>query len=396
MYITTEEDLIALCERLKQSAVLALDTEFVREKTYYHRLGLIQVASDGVCAVIDPIQIRNLDPFLDLIRNPKTTKVFHAARQDLEILYRLTGDVVRPVFDTQIAASVVGWGQQISFVKIVHKVIGKKIHKSETYTDWCRRPLSENQIEYALDDVRYLFPVYEKLIKVLRKLSREEWLADEFRFLEDPESFEPPGPKKLFMRIKNVRSLAPRNLAVMCELAAWRQQEAQTRDCLAKHIIRDESLLEIARKAPRGEQDLGHIRGFHRKEATRSSKEILAAIQRGLEMPEDQIPRLPELDVYRSPPGVEELLAAYVQVRADELKVEPTVLADRKKIHDFVKCYYQGKSSVEGHFLYRGWRKEGIGTLLHSVLKGEQCLTIGEEGQLQVLPVDCDSPQPSS
>jgi ribonuclease D len=113
-------------------------------------------------------------------------------------------------------------------------------------------------------------------------------------------------------------------------------------------------------------------------------------------MPEDQIPRLPELDVYRSPPGVEELLAAYVQVRADELKVEPTVLADRKKIHDFVKCYYQGKSSVEGHFLYRGWRKEGIGTLLHSVLKGEQCLTIGEEGQLQVLPVDCDSPQPSS
>ena len=182
----------------------------------------------------------------------------------------------------------------------------------------------------------------------------------------------------------------------MCELAAWRQQEAQTRDCLAKHIIRDESLLEIARKAPRGEQDLGHIRGFHRKEATRSSKEILAAIQRGLEMPEDQIPRLPELDVYRSPPGVEELLAAYVQVRADELKVEPTVLADRKKIHDFVKCYYQGKSSVEGHFLYRGWRKEGIGTLLHSVLKGEQCLTIGEEGQLQVLPVDCDSPQSSS
>ena len=192
--------------------------------------------------------------------------------------------------------------------------------------------MSENQIEYALDDVRYLFPVYEKLIKVLRKLSREEWLADEFRFLEDPEiSGGPPGPKKLFMKIKNVRSLAPRSLAVMCELAAWRQQEAQTRDCLAKHIIRDESLLEIARKAPRDDQGLGHIRGFHRKEATRSSKEILAAIQRGLEMPEDQIPRLPELDIYRSPPGVEELLVAYVQVRADELKVEPTVLADRKK-----------------------------------------------------------------
>ena len=162
MYLTTDEDLASLCERLKSSTILALDTEFVREKTYYHQLGLIQVSDGTTSAAIDPLQISNLEPFLDLIRNQNTVKVFHAARQDLEILYRLCGSMVLPIFDTQIAASLVGWGSQISFAKIVDKVLGKKINKSETYTDWCRRPLSESQIEYALDDVRLLFPVYEK------------------------------------------------------------------------------------------------------------------------------------------------------------------------------------------------------------------------------------------
>ncbi|MCH8156892.1 MAG: ribonuclease D [Nitrospinae bacterium] len=386
MYITTEEDLIALCERLKPSSVLALDTEFVRERTYYHRLGLIQVASESVCAVIDPIRIRNIDPFLDLIKNQNTLKVFHAARQDLEIMHRLCGDVLRPVFDTQIAASVVGWGAQISFAKIVHKVLGKKIHKAETYTDWCRRPLSDSQIEYALDDVRLLFPVYQKLVAVLKKYKREDWLEGEFKFLEDPENFKAPEPQRLFARIKNVRSLFPQNLAVMYELSAWREGEAQNRDCLAKSIVRDEPLLEIARKLPKDEQGLGQIRGFHRKEVARSSKEIFAAIQKGLQTPEDQIPQLPEVDVYHAPPGVEELLAAHVRVRAEELKIEATVLADRKKIHDFVKCYEQNKN-MEDHALYRGWRKEGIGTLLYSVLKGEQGLAIGKEGRLKVLPL---------
>ncbi|KMP11944.1 ribonuclease D [Candidatus Nitromaritima sp. SCGC AAA799-C22] len=394
MYITTEDDLAALCDRLKSSNTLALDTEFVREKTYYHRLGLIQVSDGDICAAIDPIRINTLDPFLDLIRNSNTIKVFHAARQDLEILYRLCGDVVLPVFDTQIAASVVGWGSQISFAKIVHKVVGKKIHKSETYTDWCRRPLSDSQIEYALDDVRLLFPVYQKLMKVLRKLKREEWLEGEFKSLEDPENFKSPEPGKLFTKIKNVRSLSPRNLAVMYELAAWREEEARARDCLARNIVRDEPLLEIARKLPKDTQAMGQIRGFHRKEVSRSSLQILQAIQRGLKVPEDQIPQLPQLEIYSAPPGVEELLAAFVQIRADELKIEPSVLADRKRIHDFVKCYDQGRD-LEGHPLFRGWRKEAIGSLLYSFLQGQQGLAIGKEGRLKILPLDNHNPDPA-
>ena len=158
MYITSADQLNDFCSRLHSAKVLAVDTEFVRERTYFHRIGLIQVAGNNECAAIDPIQLDDLTPLLELLKDPNKTKVFHAARQDLEILVRLCGQVIPPVFDTQIAAALVGWGSQISFAKLIQKALGKRIHKTETYTDWCRRPLSENQIQYAIDDVRYLMP----------------------------------------------------------------------------------------------------------------------------------------------------------------------------------------------------------------------------------------------
>ena len=387
MYLKTDQGLADFCDHLNSSPVLAIDTEFVRERTYYHKLGLIQVSDGTHFAAIDPIHISNLEPFLNLVRNQSTVKVFHAARQDLEILHRLCDGVIQPVFDTQIAASVVGWGSQISFAKIVNKVLGKKIDKSETYTDWCRRPLSERQIEYALDDVRLLFPVYENLKKVLKRLNREEWLQGEFIPLEDPDNFKAPNLEKLYMRIKNIRTLAPKNFAIICELAQWREKEAQVRDCLAKSIVRDESLLELARKAPIDSEGLSRIRGLHKNEITRSKKNILAAIQKGLNLPLDQIPKLPEFEIYKAPPGIEEMLSALVQIRADKLKIEPSVLADRKKINDFVKCFDQ-KLSLENHPLFCGWRKQAIGNQLYLALTGEMALAIGENGKLVNFSVD--------
>jgi len=387
MYLTTDQGLADFCDQLNSSPILAIDTEFVRERTYYHKLGLIQVSDGTHCAAIDPIHISNLEPFLNLVRNQNTVKVFHAARQDLEILHRLCNGVIQPVFDTQIAASVVGWGSQISFAKIVSKVLGKKIDKSETYTDWCRRPLSEQQIEYALDDVRLLFPVYENLKKVLKRLNREEWLQGEFIPLEDPDNFKAPNLEKLYMRSKNIRTLAPKNFAIICELAQWREKEAQVRDCLAKNIVRDESLLELARKAPIGSEELSRIRGLHKNEITRSKKNILAAIQRGLNLPLDQIPKLPEFEIYKAPPGIEEMLSALVQIRAEKLKIEPSVLADRKKINDFVKCFDQ-KRSLENHPLFCGWRKQAIGNQLYLALTGEMALAIGKKGKLISFSVD--------
>ena len=387
MYLTTDQGLVDFCGQLNSSPVLAIDTEFVRERTYYHKLGLIQVSDGTHCAAIDPIHISNLEPFLNLVRNQNTVKVFHAARQDLEILHRLCDGVIQPVFDTQIAASVVGWGSQISFAKIVNKVLGKNIDKSETYTDWCRRPLSERQIEYALDDVRLLFPVYENLKKVLKRLNREEWLQGEFIPLEDPDNFKAPNLEKLYMRIKNIRTLAPKNFAAICELAQWREKEAQVRDCLAKNIVRDESLLELARKTPIDSEGLSRIRGLHKNEITRSKKNILAAIQRGLNLPLDQIPKLPEFEIYKAPPGIEEMLSALVQIRAEKLKIEPSVLADRKKINDFVKCFDQ-KLSLENHPLFCGWRKQAIGDQLYLALTGEMALAIGKNGKLVNFSVD--------
>ncbi len=387
MYLTTEKGLADFCGQLKSSPTLAIDTEFVRERTYYHKLGLIQVFDGKYCAAIDPIRISNLKPFLDLVCNQNTIKVFHAARQDLEILHRLCDGLIQPVFDTQIAASVVGWGAQISFAKIVNKVLGKKIDKSETYTDWCRRPLSERQIEYALDDVRLLIPVYENLKKVLKKLGREEWLRGEFALLENPDSFKTPKLEKLFLRIKNIRTLEPKNFAVICELIQWREGEAQARDCLARNIARDESLMELARKAPTDIEGLGFIRGLHKNEITRSKKNILAAIQRGLKIPLDQIPKIPELELYKSPPGIEEMLSAIVQIRAEQLKIEPSVLADRKKINDFVKCFDRNLS-IERHSLLCGWRKQAIGNQLYSALTGKVALAIGKNRKLIDISID--------
>ena len=192
------------------------------------------------------------------------------------------------------------------------------------------------------------------------------------------------------MRIKNVRTLAPQNFAIICELVLWREQEAQARDCLAKHVIRDESLMELARKAPIDIEGLSRIRGLHTNEIARSKQKILAAIQRGLNLPQDEIPKLPELEIYKAPPGVEEMLSAFVQIRADQLKIEPSVLADRRKINDFVKCFEQ-KLGFEDHPLLCGWRKQAIGDQLHLVLMGQRALAIEKNGKLRDFPIETDS-----
>ena len=318
MYITSADKLKEFCDNLQSAEVLVVDTEFVRERTYFHRIGLIQVGGGEHFAAIDPIALPDMTPLLELLKDPKKIKVFHAARQDLEILVRLCGQVIPPVFDTQIAAALVGWGTQISFAKIVHKALGKKIHKSETYTDWCRRPLSDNQIEYAIDDVRYLMPVYKKIVDRLTRMGRLEWVRGEVMDWEDPNTFALPDPQKRFMKIKNLRSLKSRNLTVLQEIAAWREGEAVKRDCLAKSIIRDETLLEIARKIPRDTKTLSGIRGMYQKEMSKGGVAILKAIETAMEVAEDDLIELPESNGHATTRGVEELLAAYVQIRSEQ------------------------------------------------------------------------------
>ncbi len=387
MYITTSDQLNEFCESLEASDVLAVDTEFVRERTYFHRIGLIQVAGKDGCAAIDPILLNDLTPLLEILKDPTKIKVFHAARQDLEILVKLCGQVIPPVFDTQVAAALVGWGSQISFAKLIQKAIGKHIHKSETYTDWCRRPLSQNQINYAIDDVRYLMPAYEKLLEKLKQLKRSDWVAGEVKNWEDPATFALPDPQTRFLKIKSLRSLKPRNLAVLRELAAWRESVAVSRDCLAKSIVRDESLLEIARKIPTDVKELSSVRGFHPKEVGKSGADIIKAVERGNAVPEDELPTLPESDGYSTTRGIEELLSAFVQIRCEELKIEPSVLADRKKIHSFA-THFEQKLDMNEHFLLQGWRRECIGEPMLKLLNGEVGLKINPSGEVALIPIE--------
>jgi len=390
MYITSSDQLKDFCASLQSSDVLAVDTEFVRERTYFHRIGLIQVAGKvagkDACAAIDPVLLKDLTPLLELLKDPNKIKVFHAARQDLEILVRLCGQVIPPVFDTQVAAALVGWGSQISFAKLIQKALGKRIHKSETYTDWCRRPLSQNQIDYAIDDVRYLMPAYERLLDRLKQLKRNDWVAGEVRIWEDPATFALPDPQKRFLKIKSLRSLKPRNLAVLRELAGWRESVAVSRDCLAKSIVRDETLLEIARKMPREIKELSALRGFHHKEVGKSGAAIIQAVAKGNEVAEEDLPSLPESDGYSTVRGIEELLSAFVQIRSEELKIEPSVLADRKRIHSFASSFEQ-KLDMSENFLLQGWRRECIGEPMLSLLMGEVGLKINPSGQVALIPL---------
>ena len=386
MYITSSDQLKDFCKSLDSSDVLAVDTEFVRERTYFHRVGLIQVAGRNGCAAIDPILLDDLTPLLEIFKDPNKIKIFHAARQDLEILVRLCGQVIPPVFDTQIAAALVGWGSQISFAKLIQKALGKRIHKSETYTDWCRRPLSQNQIHYAIDDVRYLMPAYERLLEKLKQLKRFDWMEGEVAIWEDPDTFALPDPQLRYMKIKNLRSLKPKNIAVLRELAAWRERVAVNRDCLAKSIVRDETLLEIARKMPSDIKDLYSIRGFHQKEIGKSGKAIIESIKKGNAVPEDELPILPESDGHSTTRGIEELLSAFVQIRSEELKIEPSVLADRKRIHSFA-THFEQRMNLDEHFLLKGWRKECIGKPMLSLLNGEVGLKINPLGQVTLIPL---------
>ncbi|CAI2718726.1 ribonuclease D [Nitrospina watsonii] len=384
MYVTTESELADLVDRLQGCTELIIDTEFVREKTYFHRLGLVQLAANGVFAAVDPIAVPNLDPLIDLIKRRDVLKVFHAGKQDLEILYQLAGEVIQPVFDTQVAAAMIGWGAQISFAKLVKRATGKRLHKNETYSDWCRRPLSNNQIEYALDDVRFLVPVYEKVVAQLKKLNRLEWVQEELKSLTDADQFELPDPYTQFMRVKNVRTLKPRQMAVLREVAAWREMEARRRDCLAKFIIRDETLLQMARQNIETVKQLHDLRGINGKEINHHGEKLLELIQRGRAVPESECPDLPEGTSYATNRGVEELLAAYVQIRSEELKIEPHLLADRKLIHSFVACHEQ-EEGLEEHPLFEGWRKHLIGSDLHLILEGQQGLIINKKGRVTLI-----------
>ncbi|HHJ98684.1 MAG TPA: ribonuclease D [Actinobacteria bacterium] len=362
--------------------VVAVDTEFMRERTYYARLCLVQLGTAEESFVVDAVALEGkLEPLARLLTAPRVVKVVHAGSQDVEILLRATGSTVAPVFDTQIAATLAGFSVQVGYAQLVKDLLGVHVDKSDTFTDWAARPLTPEQVEYAEADVRYLPQVYERLYERLEREGRLAWLAEDFERLADPQTYE-VDPREQYHRVKRASSLDRRSLAVLRELAAWREAEAQRRNTPKRWLISDESLVEIARRTPGSVAELSGIRGVNDKVASRSGAAVIAAIRAGQAVPEDELPQLPRKD--RIPSGaqaVADLLSAVLRIRAREHNVATTLLASRDELERFAA------GDRDGHPLSTGWRRTLVGAELAAIADGATAVRV-KDGRVAVIPVE--------
>jgi ribonuclease D len=378
--ITTTDELAAFCKSLAGAEFIAVDTEFMRERTYWPKLCLAQVAGPDEAAAIDSLaEGIDLSPLDELMADPKVLKVFHAARQDLEIFYLRMNKVPGPLFDTQVAAMVCGHGEAASYESLATKLAKARIDKSSRFTDWSRRPLSERQITYAISDVTHLRVVFEHLRRQLEKTGRLSWIAEEMAVLNDPATYR-ADPELAWRRLKP-RGASPRLLGVLKEVAAWRERTAQRIDIPRQRLLRDEQLLEIASHAPKTVEELALTRGLGRGFAEGwQGREILEAIEKARKMPEAQLPsreRPPEQ--LRAPGAVVDLLRTLLRLKAEQADVAARLVASADEIDRLAA----GKRDL--HVLH-GWRNEIFGRDAVALLEGRVALALDGE-HARILPV---------
>ncbi len=385
--IIDTEALAALCERLANSKHVTVDTEFIREKTYWPKLCLIQVAGEDEAACIDPLaEGIDLEPFFALMRNTNVLKIFHAARQDLEILMKLMGELPQPIFDTQIAAMVCGFGESVGYETLATKLAGARIDKSTRFTDWSKRPLSDRQVIYALSDVIPLRKVYRKLVAVLEKTGRDKWLEEEMQVLTAPGTYT-PDPREMYRRMKS-RTKNPRFLAVLRELAAWREVEAQTRDLPRQRVIRDEALLEIAASSPTSVESLSSTRQLPKSMSEGPTAEaIIEAVETGLALPTGECPELP---THRNhPPGIApivDLLRVLLKTKCEAYGVAPKIVATTEELEAMAS---DDAANVRAQ---SGWRHALFGEDALRLKHGHMALAISpDNGKIELIPVE-DAP----
>ena len=375
-YIETIPQLEAACETLRHSPVLALDTEFMREKTYYARLCLIQIANEQQIYIIDPLQLEYLQPLLDLLYNPDILKVVHAGRQDLELFYDLTGEIPGPMFDTQIAATLLGFADQVGYAAMVEKILGVQLDKSHTRTDWSQRPLSQKQLAYAADDVVYLMQLYPEILTRLQKLGRESWLQEDFAALSDPRMYV-NDPSNSWQRVSSHGRLKPRQLAVLKNLADWREQRAQQLNKPRKWVMSDDVLLNLAQRQPDKLEKLASIRGMPESIARDCGKQLIDQIQQARNLPDSALPQTRDRFI---PTREQELLIdsllLYLKYLAYDNQVSPATLANRKEIERLI----QGERELD---ILRGWRRRIAGQRLLDMLEGKTVIRI-HNGQLEI------------
>lgn len=377
MYISTDAELAEFCTRAAAFDAIAVDTEFLRERTYHPRLCLVQVATPDECAVIDPLAVKDAAPLAALMCDPGTVKVFHACSQDMEVLLQALGTLPAPIFDTQVAATFLGERLQVSYNGLVQTFCGVNLPKSESLTDWSRRPLTPQQIEYALDDVRYLIRAYAVIRERLEGLGRLSWVIDELKPLGERSHYE-VDKREAYKRVKRVTSCTRRQLAIARELAAWREGRAERHNIPRKWVMSDEVLLALTKRAPRDVGDFRSIRGTEQL-SENDVAAALVAIGRGVRCPADKLPpanhprKAPSSDME----SVTDLMYALVRLVAESSGVATAMIASRDDLADYIE-------HPERSRLREGWRFELMGSRLDDLLSGNMGLTV-KDGRVEVL-----------
>lgn len=370
MLITTQEAFEAFLRRVDESPILAIDTEFLRERSYYSKLCLLQMATPDEVAIVDPFAVRDLGVLANTLQNPSITKVFHAGSQDLEILLREVGVLPTPVFDTQVAATLLGYSLQVGYAILVSSLCGVTLKKADSYTDWSRRPLADSQLRYAADDVLYLPAIYRKMVDELTEKNRLAWLEEDFARMSDPAQYE-ADPRERYRRLKRVSHLSPRQLSAARELAAWREVEAAKRNIPRKWVLTDEQIVEACRREARTIDELFLIRGVKDALSTRDARAVVAAIKSGLAVDESE---LPQSDTYSHKEAnvdtAVDLMVAVARVRAKQYGIAMQTLAPHDELVKLARGY------IEDCEIMHGWRKTMLGDELVRLLAGELSLSL--------------------
>src|SRR5271154_2819159 len=376
--ITTTPELAAACQRMAAHPFVTVDTEFLRETTYYPLLCVAQMASPDEAVVIDTLAPgMDLAPFYALMADEKVMKVFHAARQDIEIVWHAAKLIPHPIFDTQVAAMVLGYGDSISYDQLVQRITGDSLDKSHRFTDWTRRPLSDAQLTYAISDVTHLRDVYLALVEDLKKRGRADWVAEEMEVLTSPETYR-MEPENSWQRLKT-RVRKPKELAVLIEVAAWREREAQSRDVPRSRVLKDEVIADIAVQAPTTTERLRSLRSLPKGfERSRWGDAIVEAVSRGLDRDVKSLPRPARLLVTTNGTAVVELLKVLLRMISERHHVAAKVIAT---VDDLERIAANDDAEVPA---LMGWRRELFGEKALALKHGKLALAI-EKGRVAAI-----------
>jgi ribonuclease D len=373
--IATTSELAAACDRLAQHPVITVDTEFLRETTYYPLLCVLQMASPEEALVVDALAPSiDLKPFFELMSNEGVLKVFHAARQDIEIVWHRAGILPHPIFDTQVAAMVLGYGDSIAYDQLVQRITGHRPDKTHRFTDWSRRPLTKEQLHYAVSDVTHLRDVFTTLDADLKKRGRSDWVSVEMDILTSPQTYD-FHPERAWVRLKT-RVRKPKELAVLMEVAAWREQEAQSRDVPRGRVLKDEAVGDIATHAPNTLEKLGQLRSLPKGfERSKWGADIIAAVQRGLARDLATLPKLEKPRNNSNGAAIVELLKVLLRMTSERHGVASKVIAT---VDDLEEIAADDEAEVAA---LQGWRRELFGEAALALKHGQLALAI-ERGRV--------------